>query len=172
MWSNSSPTKEHIKAADWMRARLLNGKTKYIMAAVVTVLIMVSLTIFVVYSKATPASHVVGQQEVEQKIIPAESIKSVETKPTEEVNKDVKTNVQATINSNGAIPQTEMRVNDQPLNVPVNGTVNKTIESKDGNTDIDISINSDSTGNTQTNSSTNIQLNTATESETSIMSSE
>ena len=177
MWSYSSPAKEHASAADWMRAHLLHGRTKYILAAIVALLIMISVTLFVAYGRATPASHIVtNYDEVQQQASSPDAVKAVDPKPTEEVSSDVKTNVQATINSgegNAVVrPQTELKVNNQPVNLPSNGSVNKTIESQDGNTNIDISVKSNSAGSTETNSSTNIQLNTTSESETSVMKSD
>lgn len=177
MWSYSSPAKEHANAADWMRAHLLHGKTKYTLAAVVALLIMILVTLFVAYGRATPASHIVtSYDEVQQQASSPEAVKTVDSKPTEEVSDDVKTNVQATINSDegntAAQSQAELKVNNQPVNLPANGSVNKTIESKDGNTNIDISVKSNSAGSTETNSSTSIQLNTTSESETSVMKSD
>jgi hypothetical protein len=176
MWSYSSPTRNHASTADWVRGHLLHGKTKYVFAAVVAVLIIVFVTLFVMYSRAMPASHIVTNYDDMQAADTPAPIEAVNPKPTKEVSSDVKTNVEATINSsdsNGAVlPQTELKVNNQEVRLPANGSVNKSIESKDGNTNIDISVKSNSKGNVETDSSTSIQLNTTSESETSIMKSD
>lgn len=67
-------------------------------------------------------------------------------------------------------PTTQLKVNQQPVDVPANGSVHKVISNDTGTTTIDIS-NSSSSVSDSSSSSTNIQLNatsnTITNSETS-----
>lgn len=179
MWSYSSPDKEHTKTADWMRGILSHNKSKYTLAAIVGVSIVLAISFFVMYSNATPVSNVVTNQDIYEPTKPA-PVKPAdpdpEPKPIKQVDNKSTTNVNATINNSSkpvSTPvKTNIRVNNQKVAVPDNGSVDKTIESKDGNTSIDISLDSNSNGSTQTNSYTNIQLNTTTRSEMSVENSE
>ncbi|MDB5176643.1 MAG: hypothetical protein JWN75_311 [Candidatus Saccharibacteria bacterium] len=55
-------------------------------------------------------------------------------------------------------------VNNQPIDVPANGTVHKTVRSDNGTTKVDISVNSNSSTSSTTSTSSNLNVNTNTSS--------
>ncbi len=71
------------------------------------------------------------------------------------------TNVTAQSSSDG---KTSVTVNNQPIDVPENGSVSKTITNENGTTQVNISTNSDSSGNSVSSSVSSTNLNTSTNS--------
>jgi hypothetical protein len=66
---------------------------------------------------------------------------------------------------------TSVTVNNQPIEVPENGSVHKVIQSGDGKTEVNISVNSNSNGSTSTNTSTSTNLNVNTNTSSRITES-
>lgn len=66
----------------------------------------------------------------------------------------------ATTQSNATPPITHVQVNDQPVDVPANGSLHKVISSDNGTTTIDVN-NQSSNSSSSSSSSMNIQLNSS-----------
>jgi len=64
-----------------------------------------------------------------------------------------------------------VRINDQVIPLPADGSIHKTIHSDGGQTKVDVSVDASSSGD-QANSSTNFQLNINSQQETTINNSE
>ena len=82
------------------------------------------------------------------------------------------TTVETSTSGGGAKPNTQVRINNQPVAVPDNGTLHKTVPTNNGNTSVDISVDSNTTGSSTSNSSSSIQLDTTSTSESSVNISE
>lgn len=63
---------------------------------------------------------------------------------------------------NDSTTSTSIIVNNQPVEVPENGSVHKTITNNNGTTQVDISVNSSNNGSSFSSSSSSIQMNTNT----------
>jgi hypothetical protein len=65
-----------------------------------------------------------------------------------------------------------VRVNNQTIPLPSNGSIHKTIQSDDGNTKLNVSIDASSSTSNQSNSSTSVQLNMRSDQSTTVDNSE
>lgn len=78
-----------------------------------------------------------------------------------------KTEATTTTEPSSSDAKTSVTVNNQPIDLPANGTVHKTITNENGTTQVDVSVNSDSSGNSVSSSvsSTNLNMSTNTYSQ-------
>lgn len=111
-------------------------------------------------TKTAPGTTSVTQTVTTQSDTPVVDAMSETTSSTTEANvKDAQST-------------TNVTVNNQPIEVPQNGSVHKVITSDNGTTQVDVTVNSsDSSTNVSTRSSSNYSVNTQTSSQSIIHSS-
>lgn len=90
--------------------------------------------------------------------------------PTSQSNQASSVELHTTLKNPGQPPVTHLNVNQQSVDVPVDGSVHKVISNGNGTTSIDVS-NSSSTVSDSSSSSTSIQVNTSSSSSTNSQTS-
>lgn len=83
------------------------------------------------------------------------------TQPESTMSTTMESNTMTTP-SNSSESKTEVKINNQPIDVPENGSVHRTITTENGTTQINVSTNSDSSGNSYSSSFTTNSTNSNT----------
>ncbi len=61
-------------------------------------------------------------------------------------------------------PRPVVKINSQPVSLPVSGEIHRVVQDSGGTTVIDVSVKSSTSGNSSSDSSTSVQLNSTSES--------
>jgi uncharacterized membrane protein YdfJ with MMPL/SSD domain len=168
MWSISLPFKEHYGSQNYSNDHfghigVFVVNHKYVIVGIIAMLAALAIVIALQHaamskpSTALPAksgtSSAVSNQNEKQNSTTVES-NSVESNITADQTQTPDARV-----------KTEVKVNNQPVPVPDNGSVQKTITSDNGTTKVDIHVNSNTQGSSQTHSSTTFKLDSKSKSE-------
>jgi len=116
-------------------------------------------------SKATQTSY--------DKVQPVDiKLPSANSKTSANQSDIVETSTNTSAQPDQSRSSSTVRINNQSIQLPPNGSIHKTIQSDDGQTKLNVSIDTSSTTDNQSNSSTSVQLNMSSEQETTIENSE
>ncbi len=163
-----SPSKDIAKRfMATLRLRLFIGKMRYFATGVIIFLIGIPVAVYGWYhSQAAPAANIMTTQTSQK------SPTLTSPPPVQATAPDTNIDVQANSQGTGQNVKTKLKVNNQQITVPDNGSAHQTIQSSGGPTSVDISLNTSSNGAASNHSSTNIQLNSTSDSQASVNNSE
>jgi hypothetical protein len=143
---------------------LLERRRAFVFVIVSAILVVLALGFVTVRGLMGPSTETKHTVTDDGKTSTTTVTQSNDSQPV--VNQQTQTSVSASSPSSGSDTKTSVTVNGQPVDVPENGSVNKTITNDNGTTNINVSTNSDSSGNSYSSSfsssSTSTTLNATT----------
>jgi len=162
MWSISLPPEHHRYFGDYFtHFGALFLKHKYYTLVVLIIIAAVALALIMQNSAA-------GSRKAMSEVNTTATNVDIQKTSQNPAGTQASSTPDQALISNSGTTKTEVKVNDQAIAVPTNGSIGKTVTSNDGNTHVDVSINSTTTGSSQTSSSTSFQLNTNSRTESSV----
>lgn len=167
MWSISLLSKERHSSRNYTSDHfghigVLAAKHKYALIGIAAGLAAIAIVIAVQHAAVSMQNSAETSAKVES------------TTATNNNDNNIEESTPVTVESNITSEQlppaepevkTEVKVNNQPVPVPENGSVQKTIVDDNGTTSVNISVNSNTKGTSRTNSSTTFELDTKSETE-------
>lgn len=166
----SLPPKDHTGYLSYINDHLADAsnysiKHKYAIVTVIAVVAIFALLFVIQNTAASMQRNAAAQAALESA---TDTNHKVESNP---ITIESQSTPDQASNSNSEV-KTELKINNQPVPVPSNGTVQKTIVTDNGTTNVNISVNSDTNGSSQSSSSTSFELDTSTQTEATVTDSE
>lgn len=175
MWSNISPRNtQDFGDGSWLWEASIPAELRYTIATIVGLMVVLGIATVVILSHqrsvASAISTTNGTESTQHTpVVPTSEPVPVESNNTQQ---SATTDVHASIDTTGVIPQTDLQVNGQQVPVPDSGSVTQTVVGPDDTTSVNLNVQSQSSSSGTTNSSTNLQITTQSTNETSMENSE
>lgn len=175
MWSHSLPPSKQPSESVAYAQQFGDfiSRHKY-STAIALCLILLAATIVVVFMQRSAdhpdnnAQAVTVEQEALPANAPVDETTSVGSAPTTASSESASTSTEYNSQNGQAL----LKVNNQEIPIPKNGSVNRTVPSNDGSGSVNVSVNSSSSGSGTNNSSSSTSIQTTTSSDISVENSE
>jgi hypothetical protein len=121
------------------------------------------------YSSSVSKPATTADVTREEAPIDAQQVEVPKPASTDSTNSiDARLEVTQTGNAEEPAVETKLNINSEPVAIPEDGTVHKVIQDENGTTTLDITVDSQANGSSENSTSMNVEVNSSTQSESSI----
>lgn len=171
MWSYSKPSMYRQRKNGVHRSAYFLTRSKSVAA------LRVGIPLFVLamastlgwYSSSVSKPATTADVTREEAPIDAQQVEVPKSAPADSTNSiDASLEVTQTNNAEEPAVETKLNINSEPVVIPEDGTVHKVIQDENGTTTLDITVDSQANGSSENSTSMNVEVNSSTQSESSV----